>query len=75
MQSLELKMATKLWDKVKENYPLVCKACSNSNNADQMVEAIVKTELLVKQATNEIIDEIRKAHCQSFHLQKPRLIN
>ena len=28
------------------------KACSDSNNANEMVEDIVKTELLVKHATN-----------------------
>lgn len=50
-------------------YLLVGKASSNANNADQMVEEIIRIEFLIKEATNQIVYEIRKARSQCFHLR------
>lgn len=42
---------------------LVVETSRNSNNADQMVDGIVHTDSILKQAAYDIIYEIRKGNC------------
>ena len=47
---------------------LIDKACSNTNDADQVVNCVVKTDSLVKETAYQVIDKISNAHSQSLPL-------
>lgn len=48
---LSLQFQTQMIGSVKDQYLLIGKACSNSNDADQMVDGVVEADSLFKEAT------------------------